>query len=291
MCDNHTNASTATAEATGENPGASVADSNAKGKRMVAVAGKGGTGKTASVAMMARALMDNPRTGSLLLIDADPACGLLSALGVEVRRSMGEVREEIIRTARRRDNTELDGDAVKKLINEKIDYLSFEALTETDDFAVLAMGRTETMGCYCPVNSLLREAIKTLSKGFDTILIDGEAGLEQVNRQVVKRLQTLMVISDPTSRGIETAGALKQLVESDRAMEVERLGIVFNRVRGAEDVLESRAAEIGLDLFGFVPFDETIAEYDLVGKAITDLPDDAPSLMAYRKIVDEQVLV
>ncbi|MCZ7631404.1 MAG: hypothetical protein M5U19_21175 [Microthrixaceae bacterium] len=145
---------------------------------------------------------------------------------------MGEVREEIIRTARRRDNTELDSDAVKKLINEKIDYLSFEALTETDDFAVLAMGRTETMGCYCPVNSLLREAIKTLSKGFDTILIDGEAGLEQVNRQVVKRLQTLMVISDPTSRGIETAAALKQLVESDRAMEVERLGIVFNRVRG-----------------------------------------------------------
>jgi CO dehydrogenase maturation factor len=277
MCDDSTNATTGQA--------------TAKGKRMVAVAGKGGTGKTASVAMMARALMENPRTGSLLLIDADPACGLLSALDVEVRRTMGEVREEIIRTARRRDNVEPDGDAVQKLINEKLDYLSFEALTETDDFAVIAMGRTETMGCYCPVNSLLRDAIKTLSSGFDTILIDGEAGLEQVNRQVVKRLQTLMVISDPTSRGIETAAALKQLVEEDHAMEVERLGIVFNRVRGAEDVLASRAEEIGLDLFGLIPFDETIAEFDLVGKAITDLPDDAPSLMAYRKVVDEQVLV
>ena len=92
-------------------------------------------------------------------------------------------------------------------------------------------------------------------------------------------------------RDDQTAAALKGLVEKDRAMEVERLGIVFNRVRGAEDVLESRASEIGLDLFGFIPFDETIAEYDLVGKAITDLPDDAPSLMAYRKVVDEQVLV
>ncbi len=282
MCDDNTTDDTKPETAAAATP---------KGKRMVAVAGKGGTGKTASVAMMARALMDNPRTGSLLLIDADPACGLLSALGVEVQRSMGEVREEIIRTARRRENTEPDADAVKKLINDKIDYLSFEALTEFDDFAVIAMGRTETMGCYCPVNSLLRDAIKTLSKGFDTILIDGEAGLEQVNRQVVKRLQTLMVISDPTSRGIETAAALKQLVEQDRAIEVERLGMVFNRVRGAEDVLESRAAEIGLDLFGFIPFDEAIAEYDLVGKAITDLPDDAPSLMAYRKVVDEQVLV
>jgi CO dehydrogenase maturation factor len=277
MCDDSTNGSSG--------------QTAAKGKRMVAVAGKGGTGKTASVAMMARALMENPRTGSLLLIDADPACGLLSALDVEVRRTMGEVREEIIRTARRRDNVEPDGDAVQKLINEKLDYLSFEALTETDDFAVIAMGRTETMGCYCPVNSLLRDAIKTLSSGFDTILIDGEAGLEQVNRQVVKRLQTLMIISDPTSRGIETAAALKQLVEEDRAMDVERLGIVFNRVRGAEDVLSSRAEEIGLDLFGLIPFDETIAEFDLVGKAITDLPDDAPSLVAYRKVVDEQVLV
>lgn len=262
-----------------------------RAKRMIAVAGKGGTGKTASVAMMARALMENPRTGSLLLIDADPACGLLSALDVEVRRTMGEVREEVIRTARRRGGTEPDGDAVKQMINDKIDYLSFEALTETDDYAVIAMGRTETMGCYCPVNSLLRDAIKTLSTGFDTIVVDGEAGLEQVNRQVVKKLQTLMIISDPTSRGIETAAALKELVEQDRAMEVERLGIVFNRVRGAEDVLEERAAEIGLELFGMIPFDDTIAEYDLVGKAITDLPADAPSLSAYRKVVDEQVLV
>ncbi len=177
-----------------------------------------------------------------------------------------------------------------KLLNDKLDYLSFEALTEFDDYAVLAMGRTETMGCYCPVNSLLRDAIKTLSAGFDTILIDGEAGLEQVNRQVVKRLQTLMVVSDPTSRGIETAEAIKALVEVDRAIETERFGLVFNRVRGNEDVLESRAEDVGIDLFGLIPFDEVIAEFDLVGRPITELPADTPSLAAYRKVVDEHVL-
>lgn len=261
-----------------------------KGKRMVAVSGKGGTGKTVSIAMMARALIETPRTGNLLLIDADPACGLLSALGVEVRRTMGQVREEIIKTARRRDNVDPDSDAMGKLINDKLDYLAFEALTELDGFAVLAMGRTETLGCYCPVNSLLRDAIKTLSSGFDTILIDGEAGLEQVNRQVVKRLQTLMVISDPTSRGIETAEAIKQLIEVDKVIETERFGLVFNRVRGAEEVLESKAAEIGIDLFGMIPFDETIAEFDLVGRPITELPADTPSLAAYRKVIEDHVL-
>ncbi len=260
------------------------------GKRMVAVSGKGGTGKTVSIAMMARALIENPSTGKLLLIDADPACGLLCALGIEARRTMGQVREEIIKTARSRDNKEPDSDAVKKLINDKLDYLSFEALIEMDDFAVLAMGRTETMGCYCPVNSLLRDAIKALSSGFDTILIDGEAGLEQVNRQVVKKLSTLMVISDPTSRGIETAAAIKQLVEVDDAMAVDRLGLVFNRVRGAEDVLESRADELGMDLFGMIPFDEAIAEFDLVGRPITELPAEAPSLSAYRKVIEDYVL-
>lgn len=255
-------------------------------KRIVAVAGKGGTGKTASVAMMARSLIESPRTGRLLLIDADPAMGLLSALGVEVDRTMGEVREEIIRTVRDPENKEL----VKKLLADKIDYLSFEALTETDDFAVIAMGRTETMGCYCPVNSLLRSAIETLSSGFDTILIDGEAGLEQINRQVVKRLQTLIVVSDPTSRGLETAEMIKKLVEVDKAMDCQRLGLVFNRVRGSEELLAESAERLGIDLFGMVPFDELIAEHDLVGKPITDLPADAPSLAAYRKVVEEHVL-
>jgi len=263
-----------------------------EGKRMVAVSGKGGTGKTVSVAMMARAVMDNPAMGKLLLIDADPACGLLSALGVEVDRTMGQVREDIIRSARdaSKGDGELDKDAVKKLISDQIDYLSFEALNELDGFAVLAMGRTETMGCYCPVNSLLRDAIKTLAGGFDTILIDGEAGLEQVNRQVVKRLQTLLVISDPTSRGIETAAQIKQLVEVDKLMATDRFGLIFNRVRGSEDVLESKAADLGIDLFGMIPFDETIAEFDLVGRPITKLPGDAPSLAAYRKIVDEHLV-
>jgi CO dehydrogenase maturation factor len=253
-------------------------------KRLVAVCGKGGTGKTASIAMMMRALAENPATGRLLLIDADPAMGLLSALGVSVRRTMGEVRESIIETAKRGKEEE------KAQIADMLDYMVFEALTEFDDFSILAMGRTETLGCFCPVNKLLRAAIETLSENFDTILIDGEAGLEQINRQVVRQLQTLLIISDPTSRGMETAALIKKMVQEDEVIRCEKLGLVFNRVRGNEELLRDAAARMGIDLVGLIPFDENVATYDLVGKPISDLPADSPSMTAYRSVAERWVL-
>jgi CO dehydrogenase maturation factor len=253
-------------------------------KRLIAVCGKGGTGKTASIAMMARSLAADPATGKLLLIDADPAMGLLSALGAGVRRTMGEVREQIIKTAKR------GGSEEKAQISNMLDYMIFEALTELDEYSIIAMGRTETLGCFCPVNTLLRSAIETLSENFDTILIDGEAGLEQINRQVVRRLQALLIVSDPTSRGMKTASMIRKMVEEDGVIRCEKLGLVFNRVQGNEQLLKDASAELGIDLVGLIPFDENVASYDLVGKPISDLPADSPSLAAFRAIVEDWIL-
>jgi CO dehydrogenase maturation factor len=261
-----------------------MSESSGGATRLVGVCGKGGTGKTVSIALMARAFAESAGTGRLLLIDADPAMGLLSALGVRVGRTMGEVREEIIKTARQGKKEE------KAALSDMVDYLSFEALNELDDFSVLAMGRTETLGCYCPVNTLLRGAIETLSKSFDTILIDGEAGLEQINRQVVRRLDTLLIVSDPTSRGMETAAMVRKMIEIDRVMECRKLGLVFNRVRGNEELLRDSAKKLGLDLFGLIPFDENVATHDLVGKPVTELPAESPAFTAYREIVEKHVL-
>jgi CO dehydrogenase maturation factor len=261
-----------------------MSESVNSGKRLVGVCGKGGTGKTACIALMARAFASSPAAGRLLLIDADPAMGLISALGVSVRRTMGQVREEIIKTARRGKKEE------KAQIGEMIDYMAFEALTETDEFAVLAMGRTETLGCYCPVNTLLRGAIEALSESFDSILIDGEAGLEQLNRQVVRQLHALMIISDPTSRGMETAALIKKMVEVDEVIRCDKLGLVFNRVRGNEDLLKDAASQMDLDLFGMIPFDENIATHDLLGKPLSELPADSPGFTALREIVEKRVL-
>lgn len=261
-----------------------MSTSSSNGTTLVSVCGKGGTGKTVITALMARALIDSKRAGKLLVIDADPALGQVSALGVKVRSTMGQVREEIIRTARE-GGKEAKGDLV-----DKVDYMVFEALIEMDDFALLAMGRTESLGCYCPVNSLLRQAIETLGQSFDTILIDGEAGLEQINRQVTRHLDTLMIISDPTSRGMQTAAVIKDMVEREKIIDCKRLGIVFNRVLGNEELLRESARNLGIELLGLVPHDPNIAAQDLVGKPITELPADSEAPAAVRDIVERCVL-
>ena len=261
-----------------------MSGSRGQTKKLLAVCGKGGVGKTAFTAMMSRVLLESGRAGNLLLIDADPAMGLPNALGINVRHTMGQVRENIIETARKGRKKE-----TVQLV-DTLDYMALEALIETDDFALLAMGRTETLGCYCPVNDLLRGAIETLSKSFDTIIIDGEAGLEQINRQVMRGVDTLIVVSDATSRGIQTAALIKKMVQDDRVIRCEKIGLVFNRVQGSEELLKQAAEDIGLELFGYIPHDDSIAHHDLIGKPLIELPETSPGLAAVRDIVSNRIL-
>jgi len=262
----------------------SESETASRSKRLIAVCGKGGVGKTAFTAMMSRVLLESGRAGNLLLIDADPAMGLPNALGINVGRTMGQVRENIIETARQGRKKE-----TVRLV-DTLDYMALEALIETDDFALLAMGRTETLGCYCPVNDLLRGAIEALSKSFDTIIIDGEAGLEQINRQVMRGVDTLIIVSDATSRGIQTASLIRKMVQDDKVIHCGKMGLVFNRVQGNEELLRQSAEEIGLELFGYIPQDENIAYHDLVGRPLTELPVISPGLTAVLDIVEKHVL-
>jgi CO dehydrogenase maturation factor len=261
-----------------------MSELHAKSKRLIAVCGKGGTGKTALTAMMTRVLLDSGIAGKLLLIDADPAMGLPGTLGVKVKRTMGQVREEIIKTARGTDKEK------KAQLSNMLDYMVMEAIVETDRFTLLAMGRTETLGCFCPVNNLMRDAIESLSLSFDIIIIDGEAGVEQINRQVMRRVDTLVIISDATSRGMQTAALIKEMVQNDRVIQCENMGVVFNRVQGNEELLKRTAGEMGLKIFGFVPQDENIAHNDLLGKPILDLAATSPALAAVREIVMNNIL-
>ncbi len=261
-----------------------MAESRNPDKRLVAVCGKGGVGKTAFTAMTSRVLRESGRAGKLLIIDADPAMALPDTLGVKVSRTMGQVRENIIETARGSNQEE------KAHLANMIDYLALEALHEENDYALLAMGRTETLGCFCPVNSILRGTIETLSGSFDTILIDGEAGLEQLNRQVMRRVDTLIVVSDPTSRGIQTAEMIQGMVKEEKVIQCERIGLVFNRVQGNEEILRDAAKKVGMEVFGIIPQDEKIAYHDLLGKPLTELPGDTPGINAVRDIVERCIL-
>ncbi len=254
------------------------------GTNLVAVCGKGGVGKTAFTAMMSRVLTESDKAGNLLLIDADPANGLTIALDTQVKRTMGEVREEIIETSRKATQEE------KQQLSDMIDYMVLEALTEHEKFGLLAMGRSESKGCFCPVNTILRGMIEELSQSFDTIVIDGEAGVEQINRQVMRRVDTLIIVSDATSRGLRTASLVKQMVEDEGVIECGRLGLVLNRVQGNEALLEEAAAKVGIEVFGSIPQDEQVAYFDLVGRPLTELPADSPGIEAVREIVERQIL-
>ena len=258
-------------------PGGVVAIEGSQ-SRLIAVCGKGGSGKTALAALMTKCILRRNQP-KLLVIDADPTMNLPSTLGVKAGKTVNEIRERIIREARSAGKVE------KQHLARSLDYMLLEALIETEKFNLLVMGRPDSVGCYCPVNSLLRDGIETMAKHFDTILIDGEAGVEQISRQVMRSVDTPIVVSDISARGLQTAALIKNVIESHKIIEYKKMGLVLNRVRGEEDALQKYVDSTGLELFGCIPEDENITRFDMEARPLLHLPDDSPAFIAAQRIL------
>jgi len=246
--------------------------------KIIAVCGKGGVGKTFLTAAMVKLLADRGDT-KILAIDADPSFGLAPALGVKVKKTVNDIRNDLIDTIKKRRGT---GD--KSELLSKLDYEVFDALEESANLAVLAIGRPEDEGCYCQVNQLLKEIIEALSRNFDLVLIDGEAGVEQINRRVMQTVDDLVLITDTSAKGVNVVSAIKKLVETTRAVECRRVGLVINRVENRKE-MDRILGDVSLDLLGWIPEDDMVREYDFNNKPITDFPDTLPSIVAVRQIV------
>lgn len=253
-------------------------------RRLLAVFGKGGTGKTAFISIATRILIEQ-NCRKVLVIDADPSMNLSNVLGVKPNKTVGEVREEIIKNIVRTTDEE------KEEIAGMLDYMILETLSEKGRFALLVMGRPEDVGCFCPVNTLLRDAIETLSKNFDITLIDGEAGIEQINRQVMRVVDTPLVLTDTSARGLQTAALIRSIVDNKKVIRCQGLKLVINRIRDNEESVRQFAEKTGLELVGFIPEDQNITDYDLVGKPLMELPDDSPSVQAIRGVLERLGLV
>jgi len=244
------------------------------GREVVAVAGKGGVGKTTTVAIMAKILFAGGITP--LVVDADPPISLAYSLGVEPAKTIAGLRKRIIE-----DPNE------KRRINNKHmrDVIVEEAIIDLNGMPLLVLGRAEGPGCFCGINELLKFGITSLSGRYDVTLIDCEAGIEQINRLVINQISTLLVVSDATTKGIRTAAHLNRIAQDYGVETPFRIALVINKVKHDSAELEEKAGQMGLDVVGLIPQDEHVAQYDLVGRPAIELPDNSPSVSAVSRIL------
>jgi len=236
-----------------------------KDTKILAVAGKGGVGKTSLAATMVRVLVEKYPDKKILAIDADPAVGLSTALGIEVGTTVDDIRKEVVATVE-------DGDTktAMELLGEAR-YRIFDALVEQDGFSFIAIGRPESAGCYCKINSYLKEVISILSENFDYVVIDGEAGIEQINRRVMEKVTHLLLITDGSKKGCQVIKTIKQV--ADELVMYEKVGVIANRILSetAKELLD-----VGdLPVLSYIPADATLSEFDIKGENVFYLPEDA----------------
>lgn len=246
---------------------------------IIAVTGKGGVGKTLLSSLIIRNLT---KTGkNILAIDADPDSNLPEALGVEVTKTVGDAREELKKEVKS-GNTSPQMDVWNTL-----DYKIMESIIETPEFDLLVMGRPEGSGCYCAVNNMLRKIIETVSSNYDIVVIDTEAGLEHLSRRTTQNVDTLLVVTDSSKRGILTANRIKELAK-ELDISFKNLYLVLNRIKPEnEENVRETVKDFGLDIIGIIYDDELTASYDMEGKPLFELPDDSETVNSVSKIVEK----
>lgn len=245
----------------------------------IAVAGKGGTGKTTLTGLIIRRLIA-AQASPILAIDADPASNLNTVLGLPLDKTVGDVREETSEKARA---NLLEAGVAKR---DLLDYEINSSVVEGVGVDLLAMGRPEGPGCYCAANSMLRTIVDTIADAYPWVVIDNEAGLEHLSRRTTRDVDILFIVSDATVRGITTAGRVRALLD-ELQTRVGQHYLIVNRAAGAlTPELQQAIREHDLELLAVLPNDPAVAALDAAGRPITDLPIDSPLRTAFAQVLD-----
>ena len=245
----------------------------------IAVAGKGGVGKTTTCGMLIDYLCKKKK-GPVLVVDADANSNLNEVLGVEVETSLGAIREEMA-------NAELKGTIPKGMT--KADYAEMKfnsALIEDDDFDMLVMGRTQGKGCYCYVNGVLQSQVAKYAKNYTYVVMDNEAGLEHVARGTLPHVDTMLLISDCSRRGVQAVARLAEMIQ-EMNLNPGQMGLIVNRAPGGvlDDGIKAEIEKHGLTLFGVLPQDEAVYRCDCDGEPSARLPENDPMKVALQGIL------
>lgn len=254
----------------------------------MAVAGKGGVGKTTLAGLIARVLVER-REGPVLAIDADPNTNLHQVLGLHVEQTIGELREETLKKIK-----DLPAGVTK---DQYLEYGLQQCLVESKGLDLLAMGRGEGPFCYCAVNHVLRRYIDLLSKNYKYIVLDNEAGLEHLSRRTTQDIDVLFIISDANPVALQAATRISHLAD-ELKLHIKKRFLVLNRVgrgqvtsplqeRGGAAELRARVAQTGLALIGEIPADEMVLQLSLESKPLSELPADSPARLTVKEIVEK----
>jgi len=247
--------------------------------KIIAVAGKGGTGKTTVCGMIVKHIADR-KTGNILAIDADPNSNLNEVLGVPAPVTLGEIREEVLKNT---SGETAPGGMTKQ---EYMDYMFADALTEEENFDLLVMGRTQGKGCYCFINGIVRSQIDKYAETYSHIAVDNEAGFEHISRGTLPHVDILILISDCSRRGMQAAGRAAKLAD-ELKLNPSTMKLIINQAPTdnlPDGILEEIKTQ-NLDLLGIIPQDEEVYNYDAEGKPITQLPETTPIKTAIKEII------
>lgn len=247
---------------------------------LIGITGKGGVGKTTVAALLVSRLIAQGK-GPVLAVDADPNSCLDATLGVHAAKTVGGVREDARRIASEGMSS---GISKQELLELKI----AESLVEAHDFDLIAMGRPEGPGCYCYANNVLKSVLAQIAEPYPYVVLDNEAGLENLSRRLVQKVDLLVMVADPSQRGLDTLLRLHELV---REMEIgyDRLVLVVNRLR--RDELPERVRELqrltGADAVVGLPDDTELAEWGEQGKSLTTFPATNPVVARLDQLLAE----
>jgi len=248
----------------------------------IAVAGKGGTGKTTLCSLIIRQLIKANKT-PILAVDADANANLNEALGLEIEGTIAEILARIYNN--------LDPLPAGMTKDQYVAYKVHQSLSEGDNVDLLVMGGPEGAGCYCYANNILRGFVAELSNNYPYLVMDNEAGLEHLSRRTTQNVDVLFITSDASARGIRSAGRIRELVEMLK-LDIKKMYLVVTRVKdGSIEALQDEIDKTGLELIGTIPADDQVMEYDLLSKPLINLPDDSPAVAAVNKILAKAAIV
>jgi CO dehydrogenase maturation factor len=235
----------------------------------IAISGKGGSGKTTLAAMIIRFLLEKSNSNTVLAVDADPNSCLGLTLGIQPVGTVADIRED----ARAKPPTNTGMDRIRS-----VEYGIQQAITEAQGFDLLTMGRPEGPDCYCAVNNMLRKFLDELSSQYQFVVIDNEAGMEHLSRRTTNNVDVLFIVAEPTPIGSVTAERIFALAKQ-LPISVKKIGIIWNSA-------DNNKKLNGIDIFGYIPYDEDVSDASTQGKTIFDIKETDPAFIAIQKILE-----